>query len=61
MQEVLPLGKDFKVTLALTGGKVLVTIEYDGLDAALLALKPSLPVILQPLVDLIKTEVDAQV
>ncbi len=55
------IGKDLKVDIKISGGKVFLTIEFDGADAALDALKAKLPAWLQPLVDLAKGYVDAPV
>lgn len=52
------IAKDLKVSFKITGGKVFLTIEFDGADAALDALKTKLPTWLGPLVDLAKLEVD---
>lgn len=52
------IAKDLKVDIKLSGGKAYLTIEFDGADAALDALKLKLPTWLGPLVDLAKMEID---
>lgn len=52
------IAKDLKVDFKIAGGKVFLTIEFDGADAALDALKTKLPTWLGPLVDLAKLEID---
>lgn len=53
------IAKDLKVEVKISGGKVFLTIEFDGADALLDGLKPRLPSWLSPLVDLAKGYVDA--
>jgi hypothetical protein len=52
------IGTDLKVDFKVSGGKAYLTIEFDGADAALDALKAKLPSWLSPLVDLAKVEID---
>lgn len=52
------VAKDLKIDIKLSGGKAYLTIEFDGADAALDALKVKLPSWLGPLVDLAKIEID---
>lgn len=51
------LGKDVKADLKISGGKVVLTVEFAGGDAALDSLKPHLPPWLGPAIDLLKAEV----
>jgi hypothetical protein len=52
------IGTNLDVQVTLAGGKVVVTVSYAGIDAELDVIKAKLPVWLQPLVDLVKIEVD---
>lgn len=52
------LGSGFEVDAKISGGKVVLTLTYSGVDAELDVIKAKLPVWLQPLVDLLKVEVD---
>ncbi len=55
----IAIGKDLVAEAKIVGGKVIVSIEYDGADAALEALKAHLPGWLAPVIDLAKKEVDS--
>lgn len=52
------LGGGLEVDAKISGGKVILTLTYSGIDAELDVIKGKLPVWLQPLVDLLKIEVD---
>ncbi len=54
------IGKDLKVDVKIVGGKVIVSIEFDGADALLDSLKPKLPTWLAPVLDLAKGYIDGQ-
>ena len=52
------LGAGLDVKVVLSSGKVQIVIEYSGLDAELDVVKSKLPSYLQPLMDVVKMEVD---
>lgn len=52
------LSDSLEVDVKLSGGKVQIVLSYSGIDAELDVIKAKLPVWLQPLVDLVKIEVD---
>ncbi len=52
------LGKDLDVKVGLAAGKVTITVVYSGIDAELDVIKAKLPAWLQPVIDLVKLEVD---
>lgn len=52
------LSDDFEVKLSIAGGKLILTVEFDGADELLDQVKAKLPSWLAPLVDLVKLEVD---
>ena len=54
------IGTDLKVDVKIVAGKVILSIEFDGADAALDSLKPKLPTWLSPILDLAKGYIDAQ-
>lgn len=53
------LGSNLKLDLQIVSGKITLGLEFDGLDAAIDAIKPSLPAWAQALADLVKKEVDS--
>ncbi len=53
------LMKDVEAKIEIKGGKVFVTLEYDGVDAVIDGLKSTFPAWMAPLLDLAKVQIDA--
>lgn len=53
------IGQDFDVKLTIAGGKIQITLEFAGIDAALDGIKTQLPDWAQPILDGLKKQIDA--
>ncbi len=53
------LGKDFSADIKIANGKIQVMLEFEGVDAAIDALKVGKPEWLQMVLDVVKVKVDA--
>ena len=58
MEKDVALGTDFELKVVFAAGKITVAVTFNGADAALDKVKPSLPAWAAPLIDGLKGLID---